>query len=237
MRLKYRLRMICLMTATVWLTGPSAFADTVRLQLLGVDGEPLRHAVVYLPGEVAESVPASPPRAEIDQRDMQFQPHVLAVHSGTLVDFPNSDQVRHHVYSFSEAKRFELPLYRDSPGAPVEFDRPGTVILGCNIHDHMLGYVLVLDTPVFAQPDELGWVELHAIAGDRLDDLRLWHPELEQQGGTITLDRNTLEAVDTGWRVSLAIADQAPAEPAGLGSLRRRTEPRFQRHGREHHGD
>jgi len=84
---------------------------------------------------------------------------VLAVQTGTAVRFPNSDNVRHQVYSFSSAKRFQLPLYAGSPAAPVVFDKPGVVTLGCNIHDRMSAFVVVVDTPYFvatgSSPGEL----------------------------------------------------------------------------------
>ena len=85
----------------------------------------------------------------IDQRDKQFVPYVTAVPVGTSVVFPNKDNIRHHVYSLSPAKRFELPLYAGIPAKPVLFDQEGFVTLGCNIHDWMIAYVAVLATPYF----------------------------------------------------------------------------------------
>ena len=86
----------------------------------------------------------------IDQRDKQFIPYVTALQVGTSVWFANTDKIRHHVYSFSPAKKFELPLYAGVPAEPVVFDQPGFVTLGCNIHDWMIAYVAVLTTPYFA---------------------------------------------------------------------------------------
>ena len=90
----------------------------------------------------------------MDQRGSQFVPHVLPVQAGTSVTFPNSDQIRHQVYSFSASKRFELPLYAGTSASPIRFDQPGIVVLGCNIHDWMIGYVVVLDTPYFGKTGE-----------------------------------------------------------------------------------
>jgi plastocyanin len=115
--------------------------------------------------------------ATMDQRGLRFIPRVLAVQAGTTVDFPNSDQVRHHVYSFSAAKTFELRLYQARPAAPVVFDKPGLVTLGCNIHDWMLGYVLVVDTPYFATTGVDGTASIDDLpAGDY--DLDVWQPRL-----------------------------------------------------------
>lgn len=102
--------------------------------------------------------------AVIDQKDSAFVPHMLVVERGTAVTFPNSDSVSHHVYSFSDAKRFELALYKGDRHPPLVFDRAGVVVLGCNIHDRMLGYVVVVDTSHFATTDAAGRAVLHGLA-------------------------------------------------------------------------
>ena len=112
-------------------------------------GAPVTDAVVYALPEGKAPPPAR--RAVVDQKNRMFVPHVLAVQTGTAVSFPNSDNVRHQVYSFSPAKRFQLPLYAGTPATPVVFDKPGVVAIGCNIHDQMSAYVVVVDTPYFAK--------------------------------------------------------------------------------------
>lgn len=108
-----------------------------------------------------------PARAEMDQRNYRFVPKVIAIRTNTLVYFPNSDDVRHHVYSFSPAKKFELRLYHGKTAKPVLFDQPGKVVLGCNIHDSMVGYIYVVDTPYFAVSDSSGRVQITDVpAGD-----------------------------------------------------------------------
>ena len=101
---------------------------------------------------VPEGKAPPPPsrRAVLDQKNRMFVPHVLPIQTGTAVTFPNSDNVRHQVYSFSPAKKFQLPLYAGTPAAPVVFDKPGVVTVGCNIHDQMSAYIVVVDTPYFA---------------------------------------------------------------------------------------
>ena len=114
-------------------------------------GDPVPDAVVV--AVPAAGSPKPKPKAArdvVDQIDREFVPAVKVVQTGTAVVFPNKDNIRHHVYSFSSAKTFELPLYRGTPAEPVVFDRPGLVILGCNIHDWMLAHVYVVDSPWFA---------------------------------------------------------------------------------------
>jgi hypothetical protein len=113
----------------------------------------------------------------MDQAHNAFVPHVLVVQTGTSVLFPNNDVVSHHVYSFSPAKTFELGLYKGNPHPPLVFDRPGVVVLGCNIHDGMLGYILVVDTPHFALTDAQGALALDGLGADDYA-LHLWTPRL-----------------------------------------------------------
>ncbi|MBV6850562.1 methylamine utilization protein [Xanthomonas euvesicatoria] len=121
--------------------------------------------------------PAAAKTAEMDQVNSQFVPAVLAVRTGTLVRFPNNDQIRHQVYSFSPAKRFELPLFQGTTATPVRFDQAGLVTIGCNIHDWMLGYIVVLDTPYFGKTGSDGRAQLEAPAGNYT--LRVWHPRIK----------------------------------------------------------
>jgi plastocyanin len=124
---------------------------------------------------VPERKPPSPAsrRAVMDQKNRMFVPHVMAVQTGTAVTFPNSDNVRHQVYSFSPAKRFQLPLYSGTPATPVVFDKPGVVAIGCNIHDQMSAYIVVVDTPHFARTVN-GRAELAGLP-EGTYDVRVWH--------------------------------------------------------------
>jgi plastocyanin len=174
---------------------------------LGIDDGrlPVAEAVVSLhSAAAAEAVAGS--RAELNQSGSQFVPRVLAVTRGTAVTFPNRDRVRHHVYSFSPAKRFELPLYAGSPAAPVVFETPGLVTLGCNIHDWMVAYVLVLDTPYFGKTDATGEVRLEAPPGDYV--MRVWHEGAGVEQAAVE-QAVTLPAAGLTRRLSLASADAA----------------------------
>jgi plastocyanin len=115
--------------------------------------------------------------AEIIQQGRQFKPRVTVLPLGTAVNFPNLDTVRHHVYSFSEAKVFELKLYVGKPERPVVFDKPGVVVLGCNIHDQMAAWVVVSDTPWAQKTDRQGWARWSDIPAGEYR-LRIWHPDM-----------------------------------------------------------
>lgn len=142
---------------------------------LGDGAAPVPDAVASLHAASSQAAGAS---AVMDQRNSTFSPGVLPVQVGTSVSFPNSDQVQHQVYSFSTPKPFELPLYSGTPAAPVLFDRPGVVVVGCNIHDWMIGYIVVLDTPHFGKSGADGVVRLDAPPGRYT--LRVWHSRLAE---------------------------------------------------------
>ena len=162
--------------ALLWLTG-AASAGSLRVQVLDSAGKPLEGAVVSLVSDAARRAVRPLPEQEIAQENKQFVPAVRVVTVGTLVRFPNRDSVRHHVYSFSPTKKFEIKLYAGTPAAPVRFDQPGVAVLGCNIHDQMVGWVVVLDTPYFAQTDAQGQALLEGMPAGA-HQLRAWHARL-----------------------------------------------------------
>ncbi|MEO6568445.1 MAG: methylamine utilization protein, partial [Opitutaceae bacterium] len=123
-------------------------------------------------------VPPGEPVVVTQDRE-EFQPYVTAILVGTRVSFPNRDKVQHHVYSQSKVKQFEIPLYRGEAKEPVIFDRPGVVTLGCNIHDWMSAYIVVLATPHFAKSGEDGLVPLATLPAGRYR-LEVWHPRAPQ---------------------------------------------------------
>ncbi len=153
------------------------FAEPFRVSLADRDGAPLAGVAVFFAAVDRDTVPAGPvAAATMDQMDLEFVPRFLVIQRGAEVDFPNHDSVNHHVYSFSAANAFELPLYKGEQHSPVSFEQPGVVILGCNIHDRMLGYILVVDTPYFAISDATGQAFVDDIPpGDYR--LAAWSPE------------------------------------------------------------
>ena len=154
-----------------------ARSGTVQVQVQDGAGKPLADAAVFL--ESREQRLAFKPAggAEMAQSKKQFDPRVLVVPAGTTVAFPNRDTVRHHVYSFSPAKTFEIKLYAGSDANPVLFDRPGIAVLGCNIHDNMAAWVVVVETPYYGRSTVAGTVALTNVTPGNYR-LRVWHPAM-----------------------------------------------------------
>lgn len=156
---------------------PCGAALAATVAVTDAAGRPIRDAVVSVVGEAAAAAPEA--TAAIQQVGRRFDPIVTVVRIGTAVAFPNNDTVRHHVYSFSPAKRFEIKLYVGTPAQPIVFDKPGIVTLGCNIHDRMLAWVVVVDSPHFAKTDAAGVAVLNVPPGRHR--LRVWHPGLGEE--------------------------------------------------------
>lgn len=154
----------------------------------------------------------------MDQRDQEFAPHVLAIHTGTQVKFPNSDNIRHQVYSFSPAKRFELRLYEGTPSDPLLFDKPGVVVLGCNIHDWMVGYIYVTDDSWFGVTDSNGQLKLDQMPAGHYN-ATLWHPQIADMQ-PVSGGEFEVPAAGLTQRFNLAVEMQAedkPGKPAPGG--------------------
>jgi plastocyanin len=154
-------------------------AATVEVRVQGARGSSVRDAVVYAVPE-GRTLPLARRTAVMDQKNRMFIPHVLAVQTGTSVRFPNSDDIRHHVYSFSPAKPFQLPLYKGTPANPELFDKAGVVTLGCNIHDQMTAFIIVVDTPYFEKTTANGRASLRDVAPGRYT-LRVWVPDMRDE--------------------------------------------------------
>jgi len=152
-------------------------AGTLVVDVLQGSGRPLGDAVVFLESAQARRQVRPIENAEMGQAGKQFVPQVLVVTTGTEVNFPNRDTVRHHVYSFSPVRKFELKLYIGTPTKPVLFDQPGIAVLGCNIHDQMVGWIVIVDTPYFGRTAEQGQLVLDKLPPGNYR-LRSWHPGL-----------------------------------------------------------
>ena len=160
------------------LGGALATAGEVSATLTDAAGKPVADAVLSLTPLDAPA-PATPPATgvEIAQIGEQYRPYVTPVRVGTVVEFPNKDPIQHHLYSVSKPKPFEKPLYEGGSSETVTFDKPGVVTLGCNIHDWMVAYILVLETPWFAKSSAEGRVAVAGLPAGRYR-LDLWHPRL-----------------------------------------------------------
>lgn len=153
---------------------PALAHAAVSVAVTDEGGRPLADAVVMLDATGPRPSVKPMPTVEIAQAQRKFNPSLTVVTVGTPVSFPNFDTVRHHVYSFSPIKTFELKLYTGVPAKPIVFDKPGAAVLGCNIHDRMAAWVVVVDTPYFARTDAQGQVRLEGVPPGHYR-LRAWH--------------------------------------------------------------
>lgn len=160
---------------------PAAEAASLTVTVLQMSGKPLPGAVIAVHSLDGAAKPSPPVHAVMDQVDQAFTPDLLVVPVGSTISFPNSDTVRHEVYSFSPAHRFELPLYRGKPYPPEHFDKVGLVTLGCNIHDFMLAYIVVTDASFYGRTDIAGVWSASAVPPGRYR-IEVWHPRLEGSG-------------------------------------------------------
>jgi plastocyanin len=184
----------------------AAAAGDLELRVQDVRGSPLRDAVVFLESAAAQAAVKPLPLAEIAQVARSFDPLVTVVPVGTPVSFPNRDTVRHHVYSFSPAKKFEIKLYVGTPAEPVVFDQPGIAVLGCNIHDQMAAWVVIVATPWYGKTGADGVLRLPAVPAGSYR-LRSWHASLPV--GSPAADQPL--SVDTpAQQVTLRIAGARP---------------------------
>jgi plastocyanin len=174
----------------------SAQGATIEVQVSDSANQPVADTAVYA---VPVSTRVAEPRGRtvaVEQADREFVPYVTVLQAGTTVTFPNRDPIMHHVYSFSTAKTFEIKLYSGNSPSGILFDKPGVVTLGCNIHDWMVGYILVVPTPYFAKTDSHGVARLNALpAGSYV--MRAWHPRQRTEPApvTVALDAASTEAV------------------------------------------
>ena len=211
------LAMAAAMVASIALVVPSARGQNVTIEAIVTDegGKPVADAVVVaVPADGNIHLPKS--REDVvDQVRKEFTPKVQAVLVGSAVSFPNRDTVRHQVYSFSPAKRFELPLYSGVPQAVV-FDKPGVVILGCNIHDWMVGYVYVSESPYFAKTDVDGKAVLTALP-PKAYIVRVWHPQMAaaEEATHKTIDTSNGSNATARWTIALKPEVKVRRAPTG----------------------
>jgi plastocyanin len=181
-----------------WATALTGTAHAVpqQIQVMSLDGKPVPLAVVSVMVK-GTTVNGAGVVVDMGQREKRFAPTVVAIPVGGSVNFPNFDTVRHHVYSFSNTRKFEIKLYTGTPTSPVVFDKAGTATLGCNIHDTMLGYVHVVDTPYYGVTDTNGKVSIDLPAGEH--KARIWTPAM----GESVLPTQTM--LKTGDRVTFKV--------------------------------
>lgn len=203
-----------LITLAIFAINP-AWAEFV-VRVIDGTGKPLSDAVVSIPNQ---GEPADRDLVLVDQVNKQFAPHVSLIDAGQWVNFPNSDNIRHHVYSFSQARTFEIKLYSGVPSNPIQFEQAGIVVLGCNIHDQMLGYIYVAaEQETTRLTDSEGKSKF---PGNKPDSVMVWHEHLiggPEKRLTVPLSE---QLADGSWQLS--IETQAP-----VVSTKRKFKSRFQ---------
>ncbi len=185
-KLPFRQTAFALLLCT--LAGSASASLTV--QVVDSAGQPVPDAVVYAEGSAP--LVKSPAQVDVEQKDKKFIPLVTVVQTGTAINFPNNDTVRHHAYSFSTPKPFDIKLYAGTPTKPILFDKSGTVVVGCNIHDQMIAYIQVVDTPFFAKTDASGKARIANIVAGKYS-LKAWH---YKQAAGIPINEQTITYKD-----------------------------------------
>jgi plastocyanin len=201
---------LVLIAAAAAVPGAAAAAD-LAVQVRDARGAAVPNAVVAVHLIGRPTPLPKPARAyRVEQRNIQFDPFVLVVPVGADVAFPNLDAVRHHVYSFSPPKRFELKLYAKDQSRSIRFDKAGIVPLGCNIHDQMSAFIDVVDTVWTAKTDAAGAAVIRDIPPGRIA-IDLWHPYLRAPGNRIA---RPIALAASGAREAFAVELRKPPRPA-----------------------
>ncbi|EAR10698.1 methylamine utilization protein [Reinekea blandensis] len=189
------------------------------LVLVDQAGSPVPDAAVELTGPEVESVQWGASAYLMDQKDFQFVPRVLVVPKGASVSFPNNDESRHHVYSFSNTKTFELQLYAGNQADPVTFPTAGIVAVGCNIHDRMSAHIVVTDADWAGVSNADGALMLPSAVSESVQ-VRVWHRDLPT---TVTQSVSDLQLSAEGWTLTLPFTlTEEETDDAPENSLRDR---------------
>ena len=195
---------VAVVAALVAASSASAAGSDVAVSVRTAKGVPVADAALVL-----EPIGAAAPHrreklsARMEQRDRHFSPEVLVVATGTLVEFPNNDTVSHQVYSFSPARRFQLSLYRGSVHPPIAFDTAGLVVLGCNIHDEMVGYILVTDSPYYGRTDVHGTARIAGVPAGAYR-IRLWAPRIADSPASLERRVDVADGAEVAVNFSLS---------------------------------
>ena len=199
--------------ALLFFAGAGASATIMTVQVSDATGKPLADVVVVAEPESGEAMPKLMKAADIAQRGLKFSPLVSVIQTGSQVSFPNNDKVRHHIYSFSPAKKFDQKLYSGVAASPQVFDKPGTVVLGCNIHDRMIAYVKVVDSPFFAKTDAAGVARIDT--GPGKFKVSAWHYNMAGSGAEQAIVVKSEPSVALSFKLTLK---PPVAEPEAGGS-------------------
>ena len=159
-------------------------AAPLSVRVVDGSGRPVRDAVVTFYPAGGARAPKPGGHYVVSQKNIQFHPFLTIIPVGADVSFPNFDSTKHHVYSFSAAKRFELKLFARDQSRIVHFDKPGVVALGCNIHDAMSAFIVVTDSVWTARTNAQGMAMFGDAPGGS-GRVTVWHPYLRAPGGAV----------------------------------------------------
>ena len=208
-----------LAVAALLLVCQPAAAVSLNAQLVDQDGKPIANAVITLIADGKNPIPTNAGRMEpekvIDQRNETFIPLVTVVPRGGRVVFANNDKTKHQVYSFSPIRQFEMTLAQGEKSPPLVFDKPGVATLGCNIHDHMIAYVFVSDTPWTALTGADGRAEITEIPAGNYE-AQVWHPQL-QPGSPVPSEHLMVSGEITKWSAKLKLLSPPPMAHMHMG--------------------
>lgn len=198
--------LICLYLFVLSFFSSSALAnEQMQIKVLVTSSENLPLASMIVEVETTQTNKQSAARksvAVMDQIDQQFFPHILVVEKGQAVSFPNSDDIKHHVYSFSPTKTFEQQLYKGKSADPILFEQPGIVELGCNIHDWMQGFIYVAKGEQYAITDQDGVANIN-IDGE-LTRIHVWHPLMQEETKRLSANISALSKVGDTYKIVLS---------------------------------
>lgn len=178
---------ILLSAAAALTLSAQAWAGDIVVRVTTPDGKPLPDAVVLIPAKPGDPKPAPGENLKMAQTGKQFAPFVLIAPVNSVVEFPNLDKFRHHVYSFSKGNKFELELFGRQEKRVVTFKTAGVAALGCNIHDQMVAFIRVVDTQWAAKTDVSGVATIRQ-APDGKQRIEVWHPYAKAKDQTVTQD-------------------------------------------------
>ncbi len=206
MKTSTRIAAVASILGALSLGANGAVAATLTVQVNDAAGKPLADVVVVADAEAGVAMPRVQKAGEIEQRGLKFLPLVSVIQTGSRLSFPNYDKVKHHIYSFSPAKKFDQKLYSGVAAAPQVFDKAGIVVLGCNIHDRMVSYIKVVDSPYFAKTGADGVARIELPAGGKYT-VSAWHYNV----ATAAADQSVAAKGDAALAFKLALKP-APAE-------------------------
>jgi hypothetical protein len=199
----------------------SVRANNIQVSVMDTNQQPIYQAMV-IARPVALDIPMlniNPKLVLVDQIDKEFVNKNTIIHVGDSVNFPNKDNIRHHVYSFSAAKKFELPLYEGIPANSIVFDQPGVIKIGCNIHDWMIGYIYVSDSKYTSKTDQQGNALLHDLPVGEYD-VSIWHNQMARSESSTTqriIVEDNQNIAPLIWEIAVKVDFRPRRAPMAMG--------------------